>query len=225
MKEQWQKIESWLMQQYPEMITDLNQGCTQAELLGFEKETGFQLPQSFKDFYLSHNGQKGENYLGLFYDVSLLPLQRIVDEWRMWSRIADEWNEEENSEFQSSLMPNKVKALYVNKKWLPFAVIWDSNYLGLDFDPEINGNVGQVINFGREEEQKTVLDGSFDEFVNWFLNQLECGNYLIGTEDGSKFFIQKDLETRFIGEPKSHFLGYVANRFISLEEEAKFAEG
>jgi hypothetical protein len=84
----------------------------------------------------------------------------------------------------------------------------------LDFDPEINGTIGQIINFGREEEEKTVLANSFEEFIDWYIQELDRGNYLIKEVDGGKWFIQKELKSRFEEGGSSKFLGYVANRFI-----------
>jgi cell wall assembly regulator SMI1 len=222
MKNQWHRLEAWLEKEYPEMLADLNPGCNQEQLINVEKEIGVQLPESVKNFYLIHDGQKSENYIGIFYDVAFLPLDRMIREWRTWSEIIDDYGEEgmrtEFDEFQVSLMPDKVKAKYANKKWVPFAVIWDSRYLGLDFDPEVNGNAGQVINFGREEEQKSVIADSFEAFIDWYLNELERGNYLIGYyEDGEKYFIPKELRSRFFGRT-TQFLGDVANRFINTSQ-------
>ena len=226
MQKQWQWFENWLAKNAPEVVADLNDGCSPEQLIEVEKELSLQLPQSFKDFYLIHNGQKDEGYFGLFYGVSLLPLEKIVEEWRSWSEIIDEEGEEgmkENfDDFQVSLMPNKLKAQYANKKWIPFAIIQDSNYLGLDFDPEANGKAGQVINFGREEEQKAVLADSFEGFIDWYISELERGNYLIEEVDNGKYFIPKELKERFGGG--SYLLGYVAQRFISLSDEAKLIE-
>lgn len=225
MRDQWRRLEAWLEKEYPEMLADLNPGCSQEQLIDVEKEIGVQLPESVKSFYLIHDGQKSEDYQGIFYDVAFLPLDRMVRERRTWCEIIDSYGEEgmraEFDEFQVSLMPDKVKAMYANKKWIPFAVIWDNCYLGLDFDPEVNGKVGQVINFGREEEQKTVIADSFEAFIDWYINELERGNYLIGYEDESNYFIPKELHSRFFGGV-THLLGYVANRFISIEAEADF---
>ena len=228
MQNQWLWFEHWLTENAPEVISDLNEGCSLTQLEEVENETGLKLPQSFKDFYLIHNGQKDEDYFGLFYGVSLLPLNKIIEEMRVWNGIIDDYGEDgmrENfDDFQMSFMPDKVKAKYANKKWLPFAIIWDSNYLGLDFDPAINGTVGQIINFGREEEQKTVLANSFEEFIDWYIQELERNNFLIETVNPGNWFIPKELKSRFGKDGSSYLLGYVANRFISLADEAKLKE-
>jgi hypothetical protein len=122
-----------------------------------------------------------------------------------------------------SFMPNKLKAKYASKKWLPFAIIADNCYLGLDFEPEIEGTVGQVINFGREEEHKTVLANSFEEFIDWYIHELKSGNFLIYLEDRNKQFIPLKFKERFF-RGYNYLAGYVAQRFISLADEAKLKE-
>ena len=224
MNTQWQWLENWLVKNAPEVINDLNDGCSLEQLLEVENEIGIELPQSFKEFYLIHNGQKDEDYFGLFYGVSLLPLNKIVEEMSVWNGIIDEFGEAEMKEsfdkYETSFMPNKLKAKYASKKWLPFAIICDNCYLGLDFEPEIDGTVGQVINFGREEEQKAVLADSFEEFIDWYMQELERGNYLIYEKDGYKQFIPKEYRERFF-RGYNYFSGEVAIRFISLADEAK----
>src|SRR5436190_20971239 len=116
MKDRWEWFENWLTNNAPEVIDDLNDGCSLEQLEQVEKEINLSLPQSFKDFYLIHNGQKDEDYFGLFYGVSLLPLKKIVEEMQIWNGIIDECGEEEMKEsfddFQESLMPDKLKAQY-----------------------------------------------------------------------------------------------------------------
>ncbi len=227
MQKKWQWFETWLAKNAPEVIDELNEGCSPEQLIKVENEIDLQLPQSFKDFYLIHNGQKDEGYFGLFYGVSLLPLEKIVDEWRVWIAIIDEYGEEEMKgnfdDFQLSFMPDKLKAQYANKKWIPFAIIYDNCYLGLDFDPEANGKAGQVINFGREEEHKTVVADSFEEFIDWYISELERGNSLIEEVDNRKYFIPKELKPRFF-RCYNYLLGAVSLRFVGLADEAKLKD-
>jgi cell wall assembly regulator SMI1 len=227
MRKQWQWFENWLAKNAPEVLADLNEGCSPQQLVEVENEIGLPLPQSFKDFYSIHNGQKDEDYFGLFYGISLLPLEKIIEQWRVWREIIDDYGEEgmkENFDYgQVSFLPDKLKAQYANKKWIPFAIIWDNCYLGLDFDPEANGKAGQVINFGREEEQKTVIADSFEEFIDWYIRELERGNYLIEKTGDRIYFIPKELKSRFF-RGYNYLLGDVALRFVNLADEAKLKE-
>ena len=90
MNNQWQWFENWLAKNAPEVVNNLNDGCSLEQLAEVENETGLKMPQSFKDFYLLHNGQRDEDYFGLFYGVSLLPLNKIIGKWQGWKEIAEE---------------------------------------------------------------------------------------------------------------------------------------
>jgi len=214
MEKQWQQLENWFAENLPTMVADLNIGCETGDLEELEKEFGVQLPRSFSDFYTIHNGQKAVNYIGMFYGASLLPTSKILEQWRMWASIIDDYGPEQMGidfdQYQASLMPDKVKPMYANKKWMPFAVIWDSNYLGLDFDPGPAGKVGQVINFGREEEQKAVLADSFKKFIEGYISELERGEALVRNGE----FLPKKYEWRFSGAGGTRLGGYVAQRFV-----------
>ncbi|MCF5826621.1 beta-1 3-glucan biosynthesis protein, partial [Pseudomonas syringae] len=45
------------------------------------------------------------------------------------------------------------------------------------------GTSGQVINFGRDEDERFVVALSLETFVEWLVCQLESGNALIRDED------------------------------------------
>ena len=86
--------------------------------------------------------------------------------------------------------------------------------MGLDFDPGPTGTYGQVINFGREEEQKAVLANSFSEFVQSFVKDLETGRALIENKGNQLVFLPKKFEWRFRGKVRGLLGGDVAHLFI-----------
>src|SRR5262249_8923813 len=45
-------------------------------------------------------------------------------------------------------------------------------HLGMDFDPDKKGIVGQVIAFGRNEDKKKVLAKSFRDYIHLLVKQL-----------------------------------------------------
>jgi cell wall assembly regulator SMI1 len=54
--------------------------------------------------------------------------------------------------------------------------------------------VGQVINFGRDEEAKFVLGQTVDDFIDRIATELEAGNFVIDEEDDG--FNTKNPPTR-----------------------------
>ncbi len=68
----------------------------------------------------------------------------------------------------------------------------DSNHIGIDLEPGPCGVVGQVINFGRDQEQKYVLARSWAHFLKDVADELEAGNFVITEDEGSKSFRMKE---------------------------------
>jgi hypothetical protein len=46
----------------------------------------------------------------------------------------------------------------------------------MDLDPDKNGTKGQIINFGRDEENMIVLSNSLHDFFNFLLVELQKEN-------------------------------------------------
>lgn len=218
----WDKLERWLAENFPTALADLNPGSSESCLQMTEEKIGVSLPESLKEVYRLHDGQKTTDLsaAGIFYGVCFLPLDQMVYHWSIWvetnEHIDKEGWRDELDEPQVSFSPGKVRAIYSNNRWIPFGLIAQNCYLGLDFDPAPDGVEGQVINFGREEEQKMVLAESFGEFLNRYVYELEQGNFLIDDNDGWVEFLPKSLAHRVI-ERRSPFLGVVAARFINDE--------
>lgn len=211
-------MEAWLANNFPEALSDLNAGCDESVIAEVDEKLGVRLPESLKHVYRLHDEQKTTDLsqVGIFYGVSFLSLKQMLSVWESWAdldRDCDVRLKDSLNKAQISFRPERLKALYMNSKWIPFAIIAESSYLGLDFDPEPEGTVGQVINFGRDEEQKTVLANSFGEFLEWYVSELERGNFVIVNDRGWTEFLPKDLSPRVL-ETGSPYLGEVATRFI-----------
>lgn len=105
----------------------------------------------------------------------------------------------------SSNRPGFVKPVYANRNWIPLTAGSDH----LDFDPGPNGTVGQVINFGRDEDEKDVIASSFGDFLQWYVKELESGNYRIEEWQGSGFGREFMIKT----PGNQHFLDAVKELF------------
>ncbi len=73
----------------------------------------------------------------------------------------------------TSTPKNTIKKKYFHYKWLPIFSDYGGNYIGIDLDPDINGHKGQVINFGRDEEDMYVYANSLDSFFDKILNEIQ----------------------------------------------------
>jgi cell wall assembly regulator SMI1 len=71
---------------------------------------------------------------------------------------------------------NAIRKKYFHYKWLPLFSDYSGNYLGIDCDPDINGKKGQIINFGRDEEDMVVLADSLEHFFDFILSEIKTAD-------------------------------------------------
>jgi cell wall assembly regulator SMI1 len=193
---QWAWMEGWLKKEIPALLADLNKGTSAKDIAALEKAVGKPLPDSFKSFYMVHDGQKGACFTGPFFGLNFLPLKEVLRTWKERQEIFEEVDEELN-EAISSYPPGKIKEVASDPGWVPFSDDSGGNFLGIDLAPGPKGTLGQVISFGRDEDKMFVLGDSMESFFGWLIGQLKAGNYRIDVEkDGGKSFNTKTPATK-----------------------------
>jgi cell wall assembly regulator SMI1 len=174
--ELWQTLEAWLQQHLPELLADLNPGCTDDQLAALEQRLGCQLPEDFKAFYKIHNGQQDEA-TGLFFGLPYLSLEAIDEQWSMWQELS---TEDFANEMTGTAYPEgAIIPTYINLKWIPLTEDGSGNHLGIDLDPGPTGTLGQIINFGPDEIDRFAIAPSLTAFLRWMLDQYQSGNFTI----------------------------------------------
>lgn len=73
----------------------------------------------------------------------------------------------------TSVPENAIRKTYFHAKWVPLFSDYGGNFIGIDLDPDAAGTRGQVINFGRDEEQMQVLGQSLHGFLRLVLEELQ----------------------------------------------------
>jgi cell wall assembly regulator SMI1 len=206
--EMWTRLES-LLDVIPELHNDLRSGLPQEQWQTLEQNLGVTLPKSLKDFYKVHDGQEGKKAGGFFFGLEFIPFAEVMVQWEGWHTIIGKNSPEKLREDYcydcQSLTPGAIKTTYANNLWIPFAHYWGGNHLSIDLDPDVKGTVGQVINFGRDEEHKVVVAESFEAFIVWFVEMLEAGNYVIDRKEKPWLW--------YGGAPETHFLDMVKTLF------------
>jgi len=76
----------------------------------------------------------------------------------------------------TSTPENAIRKKYFHYKWLPLFSDLGGNYIGIDFDPDIKGIKGQIINFGRDEENMFVVADSLENFFGLLLTEIKNPN-------------------------------------------------
>ena len=158
----------------------LNGGATNDEIAALEEHLGLSLPAAFKSFLAIHNGQG--NGQGLFFGVAFLSVDAIQQNWNNWVALEQDGLNEELSDSMSSRPEGFIKPLYLNRKWIPITHDYGGNHIGFDFDPDVNGTPGQIIAFGRDEDEKKLKANSFGGFIELLVKQLRTIDWQI-TQD------------------------------------------
>jgi cell wall assembly regulator SMI1 len=196
-----------LAEHVPELSDSLNEPVDLQELQRIEAELGIRLPPSVRDSYLCVDGQdpSADFKEGIFFGLTLLPLEDVLREWSFWRRVDYDPNSGQNPDIlaiMSSIPPGWVKPLYACRGWLPLIADKCGNYVGVDLDPPGNthganrsepangsssksrqttgGSWGQVILFGRDFDRKCVLwrgegEGGWGRWLASFAEELESG--------------------------------------------------
>lgn len=184
----WARIRSWLSTEYPELGDTLNYGILPADLAQIELQFGFALPQVVRESYLVCDGQEAESAAGcsegLFFGLTLLPLEDVFEEWRFWREVDTDPTTGANErlkEIMLSIPTGWVRKEYSQKGWIPLIADRAGNYIGVDLNPAESGISGQVIVFGRDFDTKVVLwrgDGStgWAKWLAAFAEELESGD-------------------------------------------------
>ena len=181
----YDRFERWLATYRPEILANLQPPADDAELARLGTTIGASLPPSLVNLYRWRNGQRDLGQGGPFYGLAFLSIADVIEQWEVWRGVEDMPESDMRSldESQSSVVQGVVKELYTNRLWIPIAHDWGGNHVGVDLDPGPNGRVGQVINFGRDEEAKFVLGQTVDDFIDRIATELEAGNFVLDEEE------------------------------------------
>ena len=154
----------------------LNPPATAEEIQHAEKEMNVTFPDDLRALYLTHNGEI-ESGPGFFFGLPFLSLADMLSEWKAWKGLDED---EELNEIDAYSVPHLwIKESYANRHWIPISTDFGGNNIGIDFDPDTSGKVGQVINFGRDEEVKYVIAHQISDFLSFIAQTLQSGPHTI----------------------------------------------
>ena len=161
-------VEEGYLEEYQEIS-----GASEEEIQEFEKRLGISLPDELKEVYRYKNGSKYLAVLPCVIDqremaFSLMSLQEI-EAWKRYFQNRDalltEFPDYFSSQDVEEMRDSRIKPYLFNKKWLPFAEYCDSCYLMLDFDPDQEGQEGQIICYIHDPDEIIYVAESFTELI------------------------------------------------------------
>ena len=155
-------------------------GASEEELQAFEERLGIRLPSDFKELYSYKNGSKYFSILPCVIDqrelpFSLMSLQEMENCKKYFQNrdalLTDFPDYFSNQELEN-MRDSRIKPYLFNKKWLPFAQYCDSCYLMLDFDPDQEGQEGQVICYIHDPDQVIYVAKSLTNLIEGIIDEI-----------------------------------------------------
>ncbi len=165
----WARLERWCRDHHPALLNRLAPGATAEQIGALERAIGQQLPADVREWFALHNGC-GD----LLFGCESLRTASVENDWDLWSSVAG--HNEEHRDDMRSFPPETVALDYTNAGWVPLTRDAGVNHIGVDLAPGPKGVRGQVIIFGRNENEKCVLADSWGEFLSDYATFLESGS-------------------------------------------------
>jgi cell wall assembly regulator SMI1 len=178
--ELWGKYVAWLAAHAAASHANLAPPASESQISEVERVTGATLPDDLKAVWRLNNGQKTSLTASrttpatvCIPTLTFLSTELVIEIWSEWANL------KVDAELQScgsSAAPGMVQPLYTHRSWIP---LWSyptgADYVGLDLAPGETGAVGQIINFGRDEEKHFVFADSFANLLEILLEEVTSG--------------------------------------------------
>ncbi len=187
MKQQFEQYLEGIREIYPNIR--LEQEVKEAFYISdVEKNMNVQFNEELRTwFQLIGNVEYGISCL--LAGLEIYSIDEMFEEWKSWREFDDDDNLN-NADYYSSMPIGAVKCRYTNSKWIPLAHDYASNYIGVDLDPDENGLIGQIINFGRDENNKRVISNSIKELLQLLVKYQD--EMIIDTEGSQVSYINEE---------------------------------
>ncbi|KAJ6060399.1 hypothetical protein N7444_002253 [Penicillium canescens] len=190
---------------------------------------GGKLNGELRESLMCHDGQeRGGLPTGVLFSAMLMDCEEIVQEWRNWKRVNDEYLSNMHAPMSSSAAsssagpsqqagspmwrselldrqdsqpPGAVQKAYAHPAWIPLARDWGGNNIAIDLAPGPAGKWGQVIIFGRDYDCKYVIARSWSAFLATFADDLCSGKVIVDEETNElklKEFRSQNVEPPYL---------------------------
>jgi cell wall assembly regulator SMI1 len=174
--------------------------ATDADLMKLHFAAEHPVPASLAELYRYCDGERWgrEEFIGIFFDYCLMGTQKTIGDIALLRSTASFWQDSMHELNLQSDPAGTVQPMVYVDGWFPFASDSGGNYFAVDMVPDVNGTVGQIISFGRDErvnyqfapDMKTFLEfvascyrarrfhslfGESFHFVEWFFQAARHG--------------------------------------------------
>lgn len=174
------QLKKTIDEKVPALSHTLQEGASHEEIEELENVTGVNLPETFKTFYLTCNGQKNGD-TGLTEMGEILSISAILSKWNGWKSLHIKNN---LTDFKSD--PDKgIRDNWFNLKWIPFTYNGSSDHFCIDMDPDNGGNIGQVITIWHDSPERELVAVSFEDWIKNYIADLKAGKFKYDPELGN----------------------------------------
>ena len=190
----WQAYRAWLEEHATGAFKNLAPPATPATLESLGAELGLALPHEALELLALNDGQISSEGCCALPGLEYLSSERILREWRMWRDLREQETEDDLASLDDHCrsVDGRVLDVYSHAGWIPlFKDGWRSDYMGLDLAPLGLGFVGQVINFGRDENAHFAAFSSLSAFLEFWLEEARAGRCrVLPAENGSSEWLE-----------------------------------
>lgn len=169
----WESYEAWLAKHFEESLAYLNPGVSEDHLLILERSISNTLPDEYRAWLKTHNGQATET-TGLLHSNEFLSVSRLLEEWLSMKKLLNAGDLTKEGE---SVPKGAIKPVWWDTQWLPISADGSGGLVCIDLAPSDKGVVGQIINFDHKTDQRHVLANSFSDYIAAYLSDLEAEKY------------------------------------------------
>ena len=186
------KIEEYICENYEEWdlddpveeeyIDDYQEieGASEEEISAFEEKFDITLPEDVKELYRYKNGSKYLSILPCVIDerdmafclMSLQDVEHTKKYFQNRDALLTDFPEHFTSEDIEKMKDSRIKPYLFNKKWIPFAEYCDSCFMMLDFDPDKEGKVGQIICYIHDPDEVIYAAESLTELIEGIMEEI-----------------------------------------------------
>ena len=174
----WQLYTNWLHEKLPNYFEALHEGASIESIEKIEKELEIKFPEELKTLYRLNDGDQSIDLglvQGVFLGFRFLSLTELKRHWEEWEEFYGYGNF--TSKYDGSSFPEKaIRVKYADANWIPVFTDGGANFIGIDLNPDKNGARGQIINFGRDEDDKIVIAPNLTAFLELIAKEIESGN-------------------------------------------------
>ena len=156
------------------------EGASEEEISAFEEKFGITLPEDVKELYRYKNGSKYLSILPCAIDeremafnlMSLDAIEKAKKYFQNRDALLTEFSKHFTSEDIEKMKDSRIKPYLFNKKWIPFAEYCDSCFLMLDFDPDKEGKVGQIICYIHDPDEVIYAAESLTKLIEGIMEEI-----------------------------------------------------